>query len=895
MGNSVRYIEQYHSKGETHYRLSQVEADGFLNQMVPSIGDIYTLNKLACSVENYYQGASKEEIDSYIDQLVHANLLVPLLHLPLTTNSQSLSFLAALKDADIKSEYDTLRKIHQKVKQLDFSLSNSLEMYQEIEQLVDEQKIEYSKNHLIQVDSYNEGENLRLEKKLCHQALKGVLQLEKLLLDQENPLGTLVIDFYTKYEGKMIPLTKFLDDDFGVGMTKDKGFSAPLLRGVDIRKKTSTAPGQPFRPIDHIIINLLTNPQNVISDELKIPDKLVNQYKSSGKSKLPHSFSILSSVYRAEQSCSAECSSVIYLRGCLGPSSANLLGRFCHLSSELKEKLTELLDEEQRSYGDVILAEIVHLPEGRVGNVIARPRLREYEIPLMADSSCAPEFQIQLKDLYVYAEDGKIKLWSKKHSKEIMPRLSSAHNYSNRSLGIYRFLCLVQNQMVSVPNFKWHQYFSDAEYLPRLKIGNVIISKRRWRLKRSKVESLSKLTEAEFSEAAKQYLREKRMPEWVNFIEGDNVLTINFSNLIMLKTLLSETQHYKFIYLYEDLDSEFSSIVSKNGLPLCSEVILPFYQANKNKEEIKESRNRSYKNNQLSLPDTTKFCLGSEWLSVKVYLGPGSVEQLLLKQIVPLFDGFRRRMPGFKFYFLRYADPEWHLRIRIKIVNDEELITIIKSFKSLFKPMLLNGPIKNVVYDTYEQESDRYGGSASIQMAENIFSANSVAVLNMLEIVLNEKNDDLRWRFALLGSYKLLNMFIESEDSQVNYITRLRDGFGAEFGDGGKLRRQLGELYKKHRPIIQQDFIDLSMSHKIMTKSIKRQFDNIEKEVVSYLSLSKKGKLTRGIDDILSAHLHMFNNRMFVSYGREQEFVIYDILRRNLIEKKFRKAAEQSS
>ena len=33
-------------------------------------------------------------------------------------------------------------------------------------------------------------------------------------------------------------------------------------------------------------------------------------------------------------------------------------------------------------------------------------------------------------------------------------------------------------------------------------------------------------------------------------------------------------------------------------------------------------------------------------------------------------------------------------------------------------------------------------------------------------------------------------------------------------------------------------------------------------------------------DSLLGSLLHMFTNRLFKAYGREQEFVVYDMLRR---------------
>ena len=73
---------------------------------------------------------------------------------------------------------------------------------------------------------------------------------------------------------------------------------------------------------------------------------------------------------------------------------------------------------------DAIFAEIVHMPDGRPGNVIARPALRPYEIIFWADTEQPAEYQIPVADLYVFYEQGQLKLWSRRLQRQIIPRLS---------------------------------------------------------------------------------------------------------------------------------------------------------------------------------------------------------------------------------------------------------------------------------------------------------------------------------------------------------------------------------------------------------------------------------------------------------------------------------------
>ena len=47
----------------------------------------------------------------------------------------------------------------------------------------------------------------------------------------------------------------------------------------------------------------------------------------------------------------------------------------------------------------VVFAELVHLPEGRIGNILARPVLRDYELVLLGRSGAPAERQLSVDEL----------------------------------------------------------------------------------------------------------------------------------------------------------------------------------------------------------------------------------------------------------------------------------------------------------------------------------------------------------------------------------------------------------------------------------------------------------------------------------------------------------------
>ena len=159
------------------------------------------------------------------------------------------------------------------------------------------------------------------------------------------------------------------------------------------------------------------------------------------------------------------------------------------MNAELQDFVAEIVRHDEKGKTDSVYAEIVHLPEARIGNILFRPVLRQYEIPYLAGSILAREHQIPVSDMYISVRNGRIFLRSGKLNKEVIPRLSTAHNFSYNSLPIYHFLCDMQNQgLRGGLYFSWPQILQNEQYLPRVTYKNVIFSLARWIVKKEHIK-----------------------------------------------------------------------------------------------------------------------------------------------------------------------------------------------------------------------------------------------------------------------------------------------------------------------------------------------------------------------------------------------------------------------
>jgi thiopeptide-type bacteriocin biosynthesis protein len=125
---------------------------------------------------------------------------------------------------------------------------------------------------------------------------------------------------------------------------------------------------------------------------------------------------------------------------------------------------------------------------------------------------------------------------------------------------------------------------------------------------------------------------------------------------------------------------------------------------------------------------------GSDWLFAKFY-GPREREnELLTGPLADLCGMTEASGLAPSWFFLRYADPEPHLRARWH--GDPELLLrqLLPHLSDVAQALIEAGALTRFALDTYERELDRYGGPAGLDMCERIFHADSRAVLQLLAL-----------------------------------------------------------------------------------------------------------------------------------------------------------------
>jgi thiopeptide-type bacteriocin biosynthesis protein len=574
----------------------------------------------------------------------------------------------------------------------------------------------------------------------------------------------------------------------------------------------------------------------------------------------------------------------VRLHSAFGPSGTSLLGRFCHGDSRLAELVHAELREEERRRPDVVFAEVVHLPEGRVGNVLLRPLLRDYEIPFLGVSGASAERQLPLSDLTVAVEHGRVVLRSRRLGREIVPRLTSAHNHAHpRSLGLYRFLCMLQMQGVTGQlHWTWGPLAS-SKFLPRVRCGRVLLDVARWRLDREQLAPLAKGSDDERWAYVQTLRRTLGLPRFVALEDGDNRLPVDLDFVLSVDSFVHLVKERSEIVLTEMLGGLEELAVRGPEGRFAHELILPLRAS-----VLREAGDATTMDTMRATvsPVATiarRLVPGSDCLYVKLYTGAAGIDQLLRELVAPLCNSARANGTVRDWFFIRYGDPQWHLRLRLFGDADRLRTEVLPKLTEAAEHLLHDGRLWRMQLDTYHREVERYGGPIGMRLCEQMFAADSEAVLAIVELLDGDAGADARWRLALLGTDMLLNDLGFDIERKLALMTRLRRNFGAEFKVSTEFERQVGARFRTERVTLEQLLSpELRDEHPLAPgRTIFRERSaRLHKAAAQLHAAVAAGHISTSLESLAASLVHMHINRMLRASQRAHELVIYDFLKR---------------
>jgi thiopeptide-type bacteriocin biosynthesis protein len=251
--------------------------------------------------------------------------------------------------------------------------------------------------------------------------------------------------------------------------------------------------------------------------------------------------------------------------------------------------------------------------------------------------------------------------------------------------------------------------------------------------------------------------------------------------------------------------------------------------------------------------------------------------------VSPFVDGLVRDGVVTRWFFIRYSDPHWHIRLRLK--GDPAALSgdVLPALSELIEREVARGRVWKLELDTYEREVARYGGGRAIDLAEALFHSDSDAAVALLRAAPGDAGMDARWKIALAGIDRLFEDFGLSLESKRALARRQRDGYAAEFGAGTHLKKGIGGRYRD----VKDELTAILRGHPGGDPVVGRGLEILGERtrtgapvVAQIRDLDVAGALSVTIDELAATLAHVWVNRALRSAHRAQEYVIYDLLDR---------------
>ncbi|MFD2784197.1 lantibiotic dehydratase [Hymenobacter rubripertinctus] len=879
-GNRLRYVEYEIISGNKKHSLVDVANSPLLTSLLEAAEKGTLKYELELVLQR--QGIPNQEAKSFIDHLISNQLLVSELNSTITGINHLSRLAKKLGQRGAFCEASELEQLGSLIRDLNHHrLGVDKKGYSFIEAKIKDWGVSWQSNRLLQVDMRKPVQKLTLNPLVQDELSRVIDLLARInIYNEGEKLKSFRNAFVEQFDRQEVSLVKVLDAELGIGYpvgqysTNDNN---PLLDDLLLAGRQETKATYGWSDWVAFLFDQYTGALRSGSTSIELKWDVLQPILEQYDVNLPHSLYALGTLLASSQEDLDEGDFTLLHQVSAGPSAANLLGRFCHMDPMLTESLQVALRDEEERHPEAIFAEVVHSDQFRTGNIASRPILRGYEIPIVTQASVAHENTIFLDDLLVSVVADRVVLRSRKLNKEVIPRMSAAHAYYRDSLPAYHFLCDVQYQGTQ-RSLSWDWgILRNADFLPQVRYGRSILAPARWKLKESTLIHIKNCVQSQLITTIKDIRSQQQIPQWVVVIESDNKLPLDLENSLHLDVLQSLIFSKTELILEESLLNHKTQWVSGPEGNFTNEFVWPISVLG----DPILSPFSSKQGKQIDW-NTRNLILGSEWLYIKLYCGSKTADQLLTDLLAPLAHRLTCDNIIDKWFFIRYADPEPHLRIRFH-GKEKFYSEVIAELELALRSYYTQGLLKGLKIDIYEREIERYGAE-DIEATEDLFYHDSIAVVGILNLLGETSGDQLRWLLGLRGIDILLDDFGYTLLEKHALLDKLQMDFKHEFKATSTQARKV--LASKFRKEVKQIEIVMQTTYDA-THPMAKAFHLLDTR--SYNSKSAINNLRANWNNSLSAneqqrrlsdYLHMFLNRIFRSNSRRHEMVVYDLLSR---------------
>jgi len=484
---------------------------------------------------------------------------------------------------------------------------------------------------------------------------------------------------------------------------------------------------------------------------------------------------------------------------------------------------------------------------------------------------------ITCDDVLVTVQHERVILYSKRHGVVVRPYLTCAHAAHSPELpAAYRFLFAVSCQGVDpLLMWQWGEEIDAILFLPRVTYGLMVLSLARWRLRPVDLSELVNAASSQRMRAIEQLRARFGLPRFVN--------------------APTPTEDRMFDLANEQVVFEFVELARKRGQleltevfpePGCSALRGP--EGEFMHEILVPLRRIATRHTSPALPYSADLTaqnaafLDDGWLYFHLMAGPRATESLLMSAVAPTLENHRKRGDIDGWFFVRYADPHPHLRVRVR--GNSKLLTATV-LPDVLHAVSVCGIPAELRLDTYRPEIRRYGGVSAMALAERIFTANTLAVVEAIQHAyeLGKAMDpDWRMAFACITTQRLLEQLLVPDQQRAAFLVRLSETALREVAQSQDAivarRRALSKALRRQRAELMRAIFDDHPDWREIGTLWTVRMSGASDEVRALKRLEHRGELMRPYVDVVASVIHMHLNRVFMDEPRHHERVVYEFL-----------------
>jgi lantibiotic biosynthesis protein len=690
-------------------------------------------------------------------------------------------------------------------------------------------------------------------------------------------------EFSSRYGDREVPLVEALDEETGLGFDGSRnwqGSESPLLVGLRLGNEAEeNRPG--WEPRHEYLLRRIMETERAGRRELVLDERDLEALSPARRLPMPRALSIMVTLLAPSEQAVDRGDFRLSVGYAVAPSPGHLFGRFLHADPQLARFALDDIREEEAAQPDVTFAEIVHLPDHQAGNVVLRPTVRRCELPYLGRSGVRTEDQIPVEDLHLSLRGGRVVLRSRRLDRPIQVRLTCAHNFFPRkNLALYRFLCVLTRQNQAGPLIWNWGPLARAPFLPRVVAGRTILSAARWCLTQTDLEPLAVLRGPPLYRAIQDMRSALALPRRVLLEDRDNLLLVDLENVLSVEAFVHAARGKGEVVLLESLveGADDLCVRGPEGM-FVHELIVPLVVP-----ADAGSRSGTPAPTPPAMPGPRRiFAPPSEWLFLKLYCGRAAADTLLLELVRPWVEEAMATGAADRWFFVRYGDPDWHLRVRLHGEQSRLFREVLPSFQGRAAPYLATGCLHKVQIDTYEPETERYGGPQGMDLAERLFCAESRTALLTLEALAGSLTSARRWQTAICGVDVLLQSLGLPLGARCALLGRMSAAFSNEFQVTSRIERDMAGRFRQHRERLRtlvehRGRDDAAPDPAILVlRAGGQQLAPIGRELAD---LAGRLLLTTPAEEMAWSFAHMHINRILRTAHRAHEVVLYTFLRK---------------